>query len=232
MAPIVAIALGVTVYLGLAAPARAELSYKFLTIQSGLRIIMVTGQFTYGEKLDAFTEMVRTNRPGIVSFDSGGGSVYKAMELGRLIRRYELNTVMVDGMRCVSACAMAFLGGVNRGAAAGSIGVHKNSMNGKSTDDPKELVSGMQSIIADEMAYVKEMGANIDLVKLALETDADDMRYLSRYEMASFGVTNIAGSPPNGAQPAPKNDTPSSAPQPKTSKLQQQSSPSYSPKIA
>jgi hypothetical protein len=145
------------------------------------------------------------------------------MELGRLIRRYELNTVMVDGMRCVSACAMAFLGGVKRGAAAGSIGVHKNSMNGKSTDDPKILVSGMQSAIADTMTYVKEMGANTDLIRLALETDADDMRYLSRYEMVSFGVTNITGSPPNGAQPAPKYDTPSSTPQPKISRLQQQS---------
>jgi hypothetical protein len=218
-----AITLALTAVLGWVAPARAELSYKFITLQSGERVIAVTGQFTHGEKLDAFIEMVRANRPDIVTFDSVGGNVYKAMELGRLIRHYELNTVMVDGIRCVSACAMAFLGGVKRLAAAGSIGVHMNSLGEKHTDDPKELFSEAQRFIAETMAYVKEMGANTDLITLALETDADDMRYLSREEMARFGVTNVAGLQPNVAQSAPKYDMPSGTQQPKISKLQQQS---------
>jgi hypothetical protein len=222
-ARIAAIGLVLGAYLGWAAQARAELSYKLLTLQSGDQMIAVTGEFTYGEKLDAFIEMVRTSRPDIVTFSSVGGSVYKAMELGRLIRHYELNTAMVDGIRCVSACVMAFLGGVNRMAPAGSIGVHKNSLGAKFTDDPKELFSQAQRFIAETMAYVKEMGANSDLITLALETDADDMRYLSQEEMARFGVTNVAELPRNVARSAPKYDTPSPAPQPIISQLQQRS---------
>lgn len=171
----------------------AEAALRFLPSNddSKLRYIIVSGKFEYSDRLDEFSELVRKLRPTFVTFNSEGGNLFKAMALGRLIRQYSLDTFQLKQLSCASACTLAFLGGVNRLADPGSIGVHKTAFNPEARIDVREAVSAVQTATADIMVYISEMGADPALMQLALRYDADDMRYLSKSEMQRFRVTSI-----------------------------------------
>ena len=132
---------------------------------------------------------MRADRNAIVSFNSPGGNVYKAMDVGRLIRKLNLSTAQPRFQECASACSLAFLGGVQRYADPGAIGVHKSSFNPDIPMTAEEAVSAVQQGTADVMAYISEMGADPGLLALAFSYDSNDIRYLSGSEMARFGMT-------------------------------------------
>ena len=50
----------------------------------------------------------------VVELNSNGGSLYDGYKLGRLLRSYNVTSIVRDGSRCASSCAVAFLGGVKR----------------------------------------------------------------------------------------------------------------------
>jgi hypothetical protein len=75
-----------------------------------------------------------------IVFNSEGGTLNAAIELGKIIRQYGMNTSIgktvvddadsnenttsiIEKGRCISACVIAFLGGVSRTAHKGEIGV-------------------------------------------------------------------------------------------------------------
>ncbi|AEG04126.1 SH3 domain-containing protein [Sinorhizobium meliloti] len=174
---------------GALSSAHAGLRFIPDTTEGGHPFVMIAGDFAYDDDLRAFVAVVRAHRAVAVAFNSPGGNVAKAMELGRLIRSEGLPTIQSRGSECSSACALAFLGGVQRLAQPGSIGVHRSSFSdtrGISVDD---AVSHIQRLTADIMAYVSEMGADPALLQLAFQYDSGDMRYLSLSEMAQFRVT-------------------------------------------
>jgi hypothetical protein len=49
-----------------------------------------------------------------VAFSSDGGSLATGLRIGEAIRRKGFSTVVPDGRRCASACAFAWLGGIER----------------------------------------------------------------------------------------------------------------------
>ena len=59
-----------------------------------------------------------------VSLASNGGEVDAAMELGRLLRKVGVSTVVARGEQCLSSCVFAFMGG-DRRTVAGSLGIHR-----------------------------------------------------------------------------------------------------------
>lgn len=186
----------VALLLGAAALSSAHAGLRFIpeTTEGGHPFVMVAGDFAYEDDLSGFVAVVRVHRAVAVIFNSPGGNVFKAMELGRLIRSEGLYTIQSRGSECSSACALAFLGGVQRFAQPGSIGVHRSSFKdtrGISVDD---AVSQVQRLTADIMAYIAEMGADPALLQLALQYDSADMRYLSLSEMAQFRMTTESSS--------------------------------------
>jgi len=111
------------------AVAKAELSYISGEGDDGLRYVVVEGAFTQRDNLSDFEKAIRSFRPKVIGFDSEGGNIFKAMELGRIIRRHGLATIQLRQLECASACALAFMGGRSRYAEPGSIGVHKSSFS-------------------------------------------------------------------------------------------------------
>lgn len=190
--------LALVFFLTLPISASAKLFYKSGEGDDGLNFVIVSGTFDYEDKLDDFERIVRYRNPTVVSFDSEGGNVAKAMELGRMIRRYGLVTVQLRQFECASSCALAFMGGKLRFAEPGSIGVHKASFAPSTPFNKDEAVSAVQEVTADIIGYMMEMGVNPSLLQLALKTDADDIRYLSGQEMADYQVTAFA-EPERGA---------------------------------
>ncbi|WP_051505780.1 hypothetical protein [Mesorhizobium sp. WSM2561] len=63
----------------------------------GLRYVRVIGEFSFEDNLDEFASVVRSHNPTVIGFDSNGGNIVKAMELGRLIRSYRLSTFQPRG---------------------------------------------------------------------------------------------------------------------------------------
>ncbi|WP_156941582.1 hypothetical protein [Mesorhizobium sp. WSM2561] len=132
----------------------------------------------------------------MIVFDSSGGNVGSAIQLGRMIRAAGLDTLQVRQLQCVSACSLAFMGGVRRVADPGSIGIHRSSFAPDSGMSTAEAVARIQAGTAQIMSYMSEMGVDPKLMELALSYDRSDMRYLSASEMAELRVTNVAVTQP------------------------------------
>lgn len=65
--------------------------------------------------------------PGITTLilNSPGGSLAEGIRLAQTIEQLSLNTLILKGRQCESACAMAFMGGKSRMAESGAtLGIH------------------------------------------------------------------------------------------------------------
>ncbi|MGQ7794344.1 SH3 domain-containing protein [Faunimonas sp. B44] len=183
----------------------ADLRYELIDLP-GLRALMVSGPIDASDDLGVFAAEVRRRDPEVIVFNSPGGSVMKAMELGRMIRVFRLNTVQPRAADCASACALAFLGGVNRAAEPGAIGVHKSSFSHGARLSAADAVSSVQQLTAEVIAYIIEMGADPSLLQLSLRYEANDIRYLSMSEMQQYGI--VSGGAPGFAARPPRSDDP------------------------
>lgn len=203
---------------------QASARLKFSMIEDPFPVIAVIGTFSPDDDFREFDFLARHKKPSGVLFHSPGGTVIKAMQLGRRIRSYGLNTIVIDGLRCESACAFAFLGGVRRLADAGTIGIHKSSLSQSAPNlSPDQSGSLWQTIMAEMMAYVGEMGVDSDFLALAMRYEHHDMRYLSASEMRRMRVTTVVPSknqflpqepkaPPLAKMPEPKYSFPFKVP--------------------
>lgn len=201
------------ILVGAVSAARSELSIEMLSIDGGAPYLLLHGEFSATDHFGGFLSAVATHRPVFVVFDSPGGNPYAAMKLGRLIRSLHLNTLQIKQLECSSACALAFLGGVQRMALPGSIGVHRTSFVTTAQFSRDEAVAWVQESTADLLAYLHEMGVDAGLLQFALRTDQNDMRYLSASEMASLRVTTTTGAAPSRpAQPNTSYVAPSTPP--------------------
>lgn len=191
-------------------PASAKLTYTPVKLEGEITVLVIEGTFEFTDDLQQFLLAVVQHGPQAATFNSGGGNVVKALELGRAIRRLNMMTVQTREFECSSACAFAFLGGVQRFATPGSIGVHKASFEGTPSINVDDAVASVQQLTADVMSYIAEMGADPRLLELSLRYDKNDMRYLSVSEMQQYKVTTDGGQAvPNAGSPVPS-DTGSS----------------------
>lgn len=172
-------------------PAQSEIQIIPEALSDGGYFLVVEGEFEADLDTAEFLNLVERHDPSSVTFNSPGGNVYSAMDLGRAIRSRGLNTIQLRSFECSSACALAFVGGMKRIAEAGSIGVHKSSFSGVEWDSPDQAVSVIQTATADVMAYLTEMGVDQGLLETAFRYESTDMRYLSASEMDEFRVTAL-----------------------------------------
>src|SRR5690606_20228716 len=83
------------------------------------------GDVTASTPTDFANFLARTpHPPQAIRFTSPGGNLLAGLKLGEIIRQHKFNT---EAVFCASACAYAFLGGVERSYADGQskFGVHR-----------------------------------------------------------------------------------------------------------
>ncbi|WP_421440143.1 SH3 domain-containing protein [Agrobacterium tumefaciens] len=179
----------------------SALTFVTAPLDGSTTAIIVSGVFSPSENLSEFTSKVSSvgGKSIFVIFKSPGGNPSTAMRLGRLIRAMNLPVIQPREMQCESACALAFMGGSKRIAETGAIGVHKTSFSDSTAISVDDAVSFIQHQTAETISYMTEMGVDPGLLQLSLRYERDDMRYLSKSEMAQFRVTNADGS---GATPS------------------------------
>jgi hypothetical protein len=153
----------------------------------GVPFILIDGSFEMNDSSAELVELSQLTNAEFVVFNSVGGNVGTALEIGRAIRQMGMNTVQLRSLECASACAFAFMGGVNRFAEPGAIGVHRSSF-GTALDgiDAEVAVSAVQLHTAEVIEYLLEMDVDPAILQLALSYDANDIRYLSASEMVEF----------------------------------------------
>jgi hypothetical protein len=143
-----------------------------------------------------------------VRLHSHGGSLIGGIKLGELIRKRKFSTTVgrtvsddvsnkhygdkADGV-CVSACAIAFIGGVERYANEKVLGIHQFYQEA-SLKNPSEKVfdaldmSGQQMISAILIDYAFRMGVDPRFIAMASATPPNSMYYLSKEELELLKV--------------------------------------------
>jgi hypothetical protein len=127
-----------------------------------------------------------------VLLDSPGGNLIGGIKLGEFFRRQQFATRVTSGI-CASACAIAFIGGIEREAANGKLGVHQ-FYNALSLRNPSEKVfdaldmSTQQLLGAVLIDYAFRMGVDPRYIAIAAATSPDQMHFLNQEELDSLKV--------------------------------------------
>lgn len=139
----------------------------------------------FATEIEARGEYVRT-----LSINSPGGSLEDAMAMARIARERGLGTEVADGALCASSCPLLFAGGVVRNVGEkAAVGLHQfYSATDLSTTNPAQAMSDAQATAARIARYLSEMGVDPALWLHALDTPPQALYYLSREEMASYGL--------------------------------------------
>lgn len=195
--------------LGWTAPAGA-LEFDVQLFNAGAIFVLVgpiepgdTERFkTYFEsKADGFGFSVALNSPG--------GSMMEGIRLGEYFRQIGINTIVarypdrpegmsdfdysgtqsIAGARCSSACALAFLGGVERSIdEGGQIGFHQFYGGGEG-NSTAETMASTQSVSAIVANYLRTMGAAPELFELMSITPPEELFIPADVDLVALGIT-------------------------------------------
>ena len=183
------ICLGLLAAMCFTSPATAEIVVERIPIEGGAPVLLVKGEFALGDDAGRLAREVSATGARVVTFNSNGGNVMAAITYGRMIRSLGLSTFQLRSTQCASACALAFVGGVTRKAEPGAIGVHQSSFAPEAKVDGQTAVAAVQTLTAEIIGYLVEMGVDPKLLQLSLSVPSNDMRYLTAAEMTSYKVT-------------------------------------------
>jgi hypothetical protein len=139
----------------------------------------ITGGIKYG-LADDFKKILRASRQiRVVHLNSIGGRIGEGEKLYDLIRDTRLSTYV--SAKCLSACTLAFSGGVERVLLHGAVlGFHRGSFAGEDEQDSPEL-QGQRKIFT-------EAGYDAPFIARALATPSSDMWKPSEAELLKSGV--------------------------------------------
>jgi uncharacterized RDD family membrane protein YckC len=183
-----AISVGLTSYAMDAPPTRQSMSYSLSSDTRQNTYLHFKGEFAAND-VNRLVKVIHDNSPQFVTFDSPGGSVADAMAMGRAIRAAGISTFIEPNASCVSACFLAFIGGVRRYASdKATLGVHQSSF-------PSPISFGTAASHIESLKdYIVEMGVAPEVLDIALETPADKMHYFKANEAASFNIATVVPS--------------------------------------
>lgn len=141
-------------------------------------------------------KLLREARPraGQLVLQSPGGSVDDALVLGRHLREEGIETRMLEGEYCFSACPYILAGGAARDIPDSAlVGVHQHYF-GESTILPAAFaVEDIQSGQGAVMRYLDAMGIDPMLMQHALTTPPDEIYILLPEELRDYGLVSGDG---------------------------------------
>lgn len=171
-----------------AALAQKPMTFEWGAVYGDTPAIFADGDFTpeTPAALRAFLKRSNLQTPEtMLYFSSLGGDLTAGMEVGKIIRQANLNTGVARNTRnpsdantidldafsrvypghCVSACSLAFLGGVKREVRPGSIfAVHQLSMN---CIDKRKALAQYPWVALPNVNYCPELDEALTMVQIA-----------------------------------------------------------------
>jgi hypothetical protein len=171
-----------------AALAQRPMTFEWGAVYGDVPAIFADGDFTpeTPAALRAFLKRSNLQTPDtMLYFSSLGGDLTAGMDVGKIIRQANLNTGVARNTRnqadantidldafsrvypghCVSACSLAFLGGVKREVRPGSIfAVHQLSMN---CIDRRKALAQFPWVALPNVNYCPELDEALTMVQIA-----------------------------------------------------------------
>ena len=120
------------------------------------------------------TELEYGSRP-FVRLNSFGGDVEAAMQIGRMIRKSEGATAVLDtSAKCYSSCALIYIAGLRRDNY-GTIGLHRPYL--ASAPHSRQTIESQVPLMLQRLkVYVQEMGVTDIFYQEMLNTEPSGMR--------------------------------------------------------
>lgn len=193
-------------FVAMAGEGHAAISYQRLDGAPGERGLVIKGVFEFSDDPMTLVDEYTQYHPDYISFDSPGGNVVAAIRFGRALRALNAKTLQIRALECASACAFAFVGGVERFAEPGSIGVHRVSLSDDVPMDNKLAVSTVQVMTGEIIGYLTDMGVSPSLLQLSLSIDSTDIRYLTAAEMRNWNINTPEDTPAPQESASPPQD--------------------------
>lgn len=134
-----------------------------------------------------------------ISLHSPGGNLVAGIQLGQLIRETGATTQIGQTVSmgagfgnykttapgvCASACAFAFMGGLERHANDGELGVHQFY----SSDETAVNSEITQALVGYSLIHTLRMGIDAGVIVAASRTSPDDIHWFDRNELIAFGL--------------------------------------------
>ena len=140
----------------------------------------------FKEALDSIEKSGKKLELNAVKLDSNGGSLYVAIEIGKLTRERHLNTYVAPDAACESACVYILIGGLHR-YAFGKVGIHRSTYSNDVEDDSdmeEKILKGNVEI----SNHIRSMGISDRLDDAIRMTQSWCMRYLTETEKMHWQV--------------------------------------------
>jgi len=142
--------------------------------------IFVEGQFETGDE-KKFRDVAFSAPKALVTLKSDGGNLIAGIGIGKTIQLKGFETYIPSGVRCASACALAWLGSRNRAMSAGArVGFHAASFKGNG-----EITAAGNALIG---AYLNQLGLPMSAVIYISETPPDQIRWLTFADALKHGI--------------------------------------------
>jgi hypothetical protein len=143
-------------------------------------VVMVEGPLVRMDE-DEFAAKTAPLPSAFVAFSSDGGSLLAGLRIGEAIRRKRFSTIVPDGRRCASACALAWLGGVERFIGTdGRIRFHAAS------DSASDRESGVTNTVVG--TYLAKVGLPYEAVTYITQVAPNEMMWLNMSDVAERGI--------------------------------------------
>lgn len=116
-----------------------------------------------------------------------GGALTGGLKLGVALRELGMNTALTARMRCFSACAYAFLGGVERSVEEGGLlGVHQFASEGA---DPvgEDVIQSAQSLLE---TYMRSLAVPRGVLDIASRTSNEDIFLINATQARALQLDN------------------------------------------
>jgi hypothetical protein len=125
----------------------------------------------------------------VVWLASNGGDIDAAMDLGRLLRKLGVFTLVGKNDQCLSACVFAFMGGERR-SVAGRLGIHRPFFPfTQATPDRPARFRHLQKTLRD---YIEELDFPFSLYEAVMLVPPESMKILAPADLKRFYLEGIS----------------------------------------
>jgi hypothetical protein len=126
-----------------------------------------------------------------VWFASRGGDIDAGMELGRLLRKWGIFSLVGKNDDCMSACVFAFMGGERR-SVAGRLGIHRPYF--PFTQDTHDRPSQFRNLEKILKAFVEELDFPASLYEAVMLVPPESLQILAPADLKKFYLEGISPS--------------------------------------
>jgi hypothetical protein len=143
-------------------------------------VVMVEGPLVQMDG-DEFAAKTAPLSSVFVAFSSDGGSLLAGLRIGEAIRRKRFSTIVPDARRCASACALAWLGGVER-----FIGTNGRIRFHAASDSASDRENSITNTVVG--TYLAKVGLPFEAVTYITQVAPNEMIWLNMSDVAERGI--------------------------------------------